>query len=48
MHNKMLDLVVQNPTGPLFDLWAQKIVAIGLLAFLLMWGVAKIIKSWPK
>jgi len=45
MHNKMLDLVVNQPAGPLFDPLAQKIVATGLVVFLVMWGVAKMIKA---
>lgn len=45
MHNKMLDLVVNQPAGPLFDPLAQKLVAIGLVVFLLLWGAAKIIKA---
>jgi hypothetical protein len=45
MHNKMLDLVVNQPVGPLFDPTAQKIVALGLVVFLLLWGVAKIVKA---
>jgi len=47
MQNKMLDLVVNQPsgTGPLFDPLAQKIVAIGLLAFLILWGIAKIVRG---
>ncbi len=48
MSNKMLDLVVNQPAGPLFDPVAQKIVAIGLVTFLLLWGAAKIIKAWRK
>ena len=44
MTNKMLDLVVNHPAGPLFDPVAQKIAALGLVTFLLLWGVAKIIK----
>jgi len=43
MTNKMLDLVVNQPAGPLFDSLAQKIVAIGLVVFLVCWGVAKIL-----
>jgi len=45
MHNKMLDLVMNSPSGPLFDPLAQKIVALGLMVFLLLWGAAKIIKA---
>ena len=45
MHNKMLDLVMNSPFGPLFDPLAQKIVALGLVVFLLLWGAAKIIKA---
>ena len=45
MSNKMLDLVVNHPTGPLFDPVAQKIVALGLVVYLLLWGAAKIIKA---
>ena len=48
MTHKMLDLVVNHPAGPLFDPTAQKIVALGLVAFLLLWGVAKIIKVLRK
>jgi hypothetical protein len=46
--NKMLDLVVNQPTGPLFDPLAQKIAALGVVAFLLLWGAAKILKAWRK
>jgi hypothetical protein len=45
MHDKMLDLVVNQPAGPLFDPVAQKMVAIGLVIFLLLWGAAKIIAA---
>ena len=45
MHNKMLDLVMNGPSGSLFDPLAQKIVALGLVVFLLLWGAAKIIKA---
>jgi len=48
MTNKMLDLVVNHPAGPLFDPAAQKIAALGLVTFLLLWGVAKIIKVMRK
>jgi hypothetical protein len=47
MHNKMLDLVVNSPAVPLFDPLAQKIVALGIVFFLVLWGLAKI--TWgPK
>ena len=45
MPTKMLDLVVHQPIGPLFDPTAQKIVTVGLLIFLLLWGFAKIMKA---
>lgn len=45
---KMLDLVVNQPAGPLFDPMAQKIVALGAVVFLLLWGAAKIIKAVRK
>ena len=48
MPNKMLDLVVNQPAGSLFDPLAQKIVALGVVFFLLLWGTAKIIKAWRK
>lgn len=48
MHDKMMDLVVNQPSGPLFDPVAQKMVAIGLVIFLLLWGAAKIIESGRK
>jgi hypothetical protein len=48
MSNKMLDLVVNQPAGPLFDPLAQKVVALGVVVFLLLWGVAKIVKAWRK
>lgn len=48
LHDKMLDLVVNQPAVPLFDPLAQKVVALGVVAFLLMWGTAKIVKAWRK
>jgi len=48
MPNKWMDLVVNHPAGPLFDPAAQKIVALGLVTFLLLWGVAKIVKAVRK
>ena len=48
MPNKWLDLVVNQPAGPLFDPLAQKILALGVVGFLLLWGVAKIVKAWRK
>lgn len=48
MSNKMLDLVVNQPAGPLFDPLAQKLVALGLVIFLLLWGMAKIIGASKK
>jgi hypothetical protein len=48
MHNKMLDLVVNQPAGHLFDPMAQKLVALGVVIFLLLWGFAKIIKALGK
>lgn len=48
MHQKMLDLVVNQPAGPLFDPLAQKWVAAGVVIFLTLWGVAKVIKAGRK
>jgi hypothetical protein len=48
MHEKMLDLVVNQPAGTLFSDTAQILVALGLVCFLLLWGTAKIIKARRK
>ena len=45
MTDKMLDLVVNQPTGTLFDPVAQKIVAIGVLLALILWGIAAIVRG---
>jgi hypothetical protein len=42
MHDKFIDLTVNTPTTPIFDPLAQKIVAIGVVIFLIMWGISKI------
>lgn len=48
MTSKMMDLVVNQPAGPLFDPTAQTLVAAGAVAFLVLWGVSKIIKAARK
>jgi len=45
MTDKMLDLVVNQPAGTLFDPLAQKIVAIGVLLALILWGIAAIVRG---
>jgi hypothetical protein len=45
---KAFDLVANHPAGPLFDPWAQKIAALGVVLFLLLWGVAiKAVRKRP-
>ena len=49
--NKALDLIVNQSPGatvPLFDPTAQRLIGYGVLAFFLLWGLAKVIKVWRK
>jgi hypothetical protein len=43
-----MDLTIDHPSQPVFNDHLQMMIGVGILAFLVLWGVAKVIKAIRK